>query len=147
MPFLTCQTLLQYYATSPPPPPKTATTEHVPSQHQSHLPTPPPQPRSEAGGYYPPPLPPPPPGSPPGMYWPYQGPQPACTSEREICLPTNYSKFQLPNKGNVTIVSIGEKTCLICVGEDMQVNESYQEFYLGGCSVHAPAQLPKCVNL
>ena len=32
-------------------------------------------------------------------------------------------------------------------GEDMQVNESNQEFYLGGCSVHAPAQLPKCVNL
>ena len=31
-----------------------------------------------------------------------------CTSEREICLPRNYSQFQLPNKGNVTIVSIGE---------------------------------------
>jgi hypothetical protein len=31
-----------------------------------------------------------------------------CTSEREMCLPANYSKFQLPNKGKQTIVSIGE---------------------------------------
>ena len=70
-----------------------------------------PSPASTAGGYYPQP----PPGfePPPGMFWPYQGPQPSCTSEREICLPANYSKFQLPNKGNVTIVSIGG--LLICV--------------------------------
>ena len=31
-----------------------------------------------------------------------------CTSEREVCLPANYSKFQLPNKGKQTVVSIGE---------------------------------------
>lgn len=31
-----------------------------------------------------------------------------CTSEREVCLPSNYSRFQLPNKGKQTIVSIGE---------------------------------------
>lgn len=30
-----------------------------------------------------------------------------CTSEEEVCLPANYSKFQLPNKGKQTIVSIG----------------------------------------
>jgi len=30
-----------------------------------------------------------------------------CTSEREVCLPANYSRFQLPNKGKTTIVSIG----------------------------------------
>ena len=30
-----------------------------------------------------------------------------CTSEKEVCLPSNYSKFQLPNKGKQTIVSIG----------------------------------------
>ena len=30
-----------------------------------------------------------------------------CTSEREVCLPANYSKFQLPNKGKQTMVSIG----------------------------------------
>ena len=58
------------------------------------------------------------------MFWPYQGPQPACTSEREICLPANYSKFQLPNKGNVTIVSIGRlpSLCNECTGP---VKESY----------------------
>ena len=43
------------------------------------------------------------------MFWPWMEPQPVCTSEREICLPANYSKFQLPNKGNVTVVSIGEE--------------------------------------
>ena len=31
-----------------------------------------------------------------------------CTSEREVCLPANYSKFQLPNKGKQTVVSIGK---------------------------------------
>ena len=31
-----------------------------------------------------------------------------CTSEREVCLPANYSRFQLPNKGKTTIVSIGK---------------------------------------
>ena len=31
-----------------------------------------------------------------------------CTSEKEVCLPANYSKFQLPNKGKTTIVSIGK---------------------------------------
>ena len=34
-----------------------------------------------------------------------------CTSEREVCLPTNYSRFQLPNKGRQTIVSIGKLIC------------------------------------
>ena len=69
------------------------------------VPSMPPPPTTTAGGYYPPP----PPGMlpPPGMFWPYQGPQMACTSEKEICLPANYSKFQLPNKDSVTLVSIG----------------------------------------
>ena len=31
-----------------------------------------------------------------------------CTSENEVCLPANYSRFQLPNKGKQTIVSIGK---------------------------------------
>ena len=31
-----------------------------------------------------------------------------CTSEKEVCLPSNYSRFQLPNKGQQTIVSIGK---------------------------------------
>ena len=31
-----------------------------------------------------------------------------CTSEKEVCLLSNYSKFQLPNKGAQTIVSIGK---------------------------------------
>ncbi len=31
-----------------------------------------------------------------------------CTSQKEVCLPSNYSRFQLPNKGKHTIVSIGE---------------------------------------
>lgn len=31
-----------------------------------------------------------------------------CTSQREVCLPANYSRFQLPNKGKQTTVSIGE---------------------------------------
>ena len=31
-----------------------------------------------------------------------------CTSEQEVCLLANYSKFQLPNKGAQTIVSIGK---------------------------------------
>jgi len=31
-----------------------------------------------------------------------------CTSEREVCLPANYSRFQLPNKGKQTIVAIGK---------------------------------------
>ena len=30
-----------------------------------------------------------------------------CTSEKEVCLLANYSKFQLPNKGAQTVVSIG----------------------------------------
>ncbi len=30
-----------------------------------------------------------------------------CTSQREVCLPANYSRFQLPNKGEQTTVSIG----------------------------------------
>ena len=30
-----------------------------------------------------------------------------CTSEKEVCLLSNYSKFQLPNKGAQTVVSIG----------------------------------------
>ena len=34
--------------------------------------------------------------------------EPICTSEQEVCLPGNYSKFQLPNKGKQTVVSIGE---------------------------------------
>ena len=34
--------------------------------------------------------------------------EPICTSEKEVCLPGNYSKFQLPNKGKQTVVSIGE---------------------------------------
>ena len=32
-----------------------------------------------------------------------------CTSENEVCLPANYSRFQLPNKGMTTKVSIGKK--------------------------------------
>ena len=35
-------------------------------------------------------------------------PQLICTSEEEVCLPANYSRFQLPNKGKQTTVSIGE---------------------------------------
>ena len=31
-----------------------------------------------------------------------------CTSENEVCLPANYSRFQLPNKGMQTKVSIGK---------------------------------------
>jgi hypothetical protein len=31
-----------------------------------------------------------------------------CTSESEVCLPSNYSRFQLPNKGKQTVVAIGE---------------------------------------
>ena len=31
-----------------------------------------------------------------------------CTSEKEVCLLANYSKFQLPNKGAQTVVSIGK---------------------------------------
>ena len=31
-----------------------------------------------------------------------------CTSEKEVCLPGNYSRFQLPNKGKQTVVSIGK---------------------------------------
>ncbi len=31
-----------------------------------------------------------------------------CTSEREVCLPANYSRFQLPNKGKQTVVAIGK---------------------------------------
>ena len=31
-----------------------------------------------------------------------------CTSENEVCLPSNYSRFQLPNKGQQTVVSIGK---------------------------------------
>ena len=31
-----------------------------------------------------------------------------CTSESEVCLPANYSRFQLPNKGRQTVVAIGE---------------------------------------
>lgn len=31
-----------------------------------------------------------------------------CTSEKEVCLPANYSRFQLPNKGEQTVVSIGK---------------------------------------
>ena len=34
--------------------------------------------------------------------------QRTCTSENEVCLHSNYSKFQLPNKGAQTVVSIGE---------------------------------------
>ena len=37
-----------------------------------------------------------------------KGPPLVCTSEREVCLPANYSKFQLPNRGKQTVVSIGE---------------------------------------
>ena len=39
-----------------------------------------------------------------------------CTSEREVCLPANYSRFQLPNKGKTTIVSIGKniKVEMLC---------------------------------
>ena len=37
-----------------------------------------------------------------------------CTSEREVCLPANYSKFQLPNKGRQTTVSIGKNTFCLC---------------------------------
>ena len=31
-----------------------------------------------------------------------------CTSEKEVCLLGNYSKFQLPNRGKQTVVSIGK---------------------------------------
>ncbi len=34
-------------------------------------------------------------------------PRMVCTSEKEVCLPANYSRFQLPNRGKQTIVSIG----------------------------------------
>ena len=37
-----------------------------------------------------------------------------CTSENEVCLPANYSRFQLPNKGMQTKVSIGKHFYLIC---------------------------------
>lgn len=37
-----------------------------------------------------------------------------CTSEKEVCLPANYSRFQLPNKGRQSVVSIGERTTRIC---------------------------------
>ena len=33
-----------------------------------------------------------------------------CTSEKEVCLPANYSRFQLPNKGRQSVVSIGKET-------------------------------------
>ena len=48
-----------------------------------------------------PPLLPPPPSS-------CIGDVRTCTSEKEVCLLGNYSKFQLPNKGKQTVVSIGE---------------------------------------
>ena len=37
-----------------------------------------------------------------------EGKRQLCTSEKEVCLPANYSRFQLPNKGEQTVVSIGK---------------------------------------
>ena len=36
-----------------------------------------------------------------------------CTSEKDVCLLANYSKFQLPNKGGQTVVSIGKILLII----------------------------------
>ena len=64
-------------------------------------------------------------------FWPFMEPQPACTSEREICLPVNYSKFQLPNKGNVTIVSIGGEHIMMSNPNSFPTEKLIQGYFEG----------------